>query len=67
MEIKQPIGDPAFACKVCGKQCATAPADGSGAICPEHCEDHDYQYEPSERKHLCVHCNDERPYDWGIM
>lgn len=36
---------PDFKCKVCGVECDVAPADNSGAICPDHCEDHDYIYD----------------------
>lgn len=52
-----------FACKVCGVECSVAPADGSGAVCPEHCPDHDYVYEPSMGKR-CRHCDAEPPTDW---
>jgi hypothetical protein len=52
-----------FRCKVCGVDCDVAPSDGSGAICPAHCEDHDYEYERGEG-HRCKHCNAEPPDDW---
>lgn len=44
-----------FACKVCGIACAIAPADGSGAVCEEHCPDHQYDWAGSEG-FRCVHC-----------
>jgi hypothetical protein len=54
---------PDFKCKVCGVECAVAPADNSGAICPDHCEDHDYEYERGEGHH-CKHCFAEPPSDY---
>lgn len=54
-----------FSCKACGVQCTIAPADGSGAICPEHCEDHEYEYERGDGHH-CRHCHAEPPHDWYI-
>lgn len=51
-----------FACRVCGKQCALAGPDG--AICEEHCPDHDYQYIRGERGHFCQHCGKAAPNDW---
>ena len=54
-----------FSCRVCGKECATAPDPPDRAVCEEHCEDHDYCYEPGERGHLCTHCNQRRPGDWN--
>jgi hypothetical protein len=52
-----------FLCKVCGVECSVAPADGSGSICPDHCEDHDYVYDRYEG-HRCRHCDAEPPDDW---
>lgn len=57
------MSDPDFACKVCGIQCDMQPAEGL-AVCPKHCEDHDYVYEREFRGHYCKHCGQEAPYDW---
>jgi len=52
-----------FACRVCGVPCALRdPA--RGAVCEEHCKDHDYQYLRGERGHFCVHCGKPAPEDW---
>lgn len=53
-----------FSCKVCGIQCAIAPDPPERAVCPAHCEDHDYVYDPSERGHYCQYCGEEMPIDW---
>lgn len=53
-----------FKCKVCGVECDTAPLPPDRAVCPEHCEDHEYEYERGERGHFCKHCNQEPPWDW---
>jgi hypothetical protein len=52
-----------FACRVCGVQCAMADPL-LGAVCEEHCEDHDYQYLKGEGGHFCIHCGKPRPEDW---
>jgi hypothetical protein len=56
-----------FRCRVCGVQCDTAPIDSgfwrSTAVCPVHCEDHDYEYCPDMRERCCIHCGDPLPYD----
>lgn len=52
-----------FKCKVCGVQCAIAPSDGSGAVCPEHCQDHHYQYQRGDG-HRCVTCFATPPEDY---
>jgi hypothetical protein len=52
-----------FGCKVCGEICDVSPGEGL-AVCPAHCEDHDYEYEPGDG-HRCKHCFAERPADWG--
>lgn len=36
------------------------------AICPECCEDHDYEYDPGRQGHFCKFCDAARPYDWGV-
>lgn len=52
-----------FRCHVCGCDVDLAPDPPARAVCPEHCEDHDYVYEPWERAHLCKHCGKRREYD----
>jgi len=52
-----------FVCGVCGDPTLIAPADGSPAVCPEHCEDHQYIYEAGEG-HLCGNCGARPPDDW---
>jgi hypothetical protein len=54
-----------FACHECGKTCDTAPQLPAMPVCPEHCEDHDYEYVRGERGHFCRHCNQPRPEDWS--
>ena len=34
------------------------------AICPDCCNHPDYEYERAERRHFCVECGIEPPYDW---
>jgi hypothetical protein len=73
MKIMTPIGaipctlvDPAsdlFKCRVCGTECAIAPQLPERAVCPEHCEDHQYKYERGDG-HRCIHCFAEPPSDW---
>jgi len=61
-----PIGEAGaglFKCKVCGVDCPITPADRSGAYCPKHCPDHDYQYQRGEG-HRCVTCHAPAPEDW---
>lgn len=61
-----------FTCRVCGCETDTHPVEenaigelvGVQGICPEHCEDHDYEYDDLARGHYCQHCNQEAPYDW---
>lgn len=53
-----------YSCRVCGVQCASAPDPPARAVCPEHCEDHDYAYERNLRGHYCQHCGEEAPIDW---
>ena len=61
--IAQSIPD--FHCGVCGKETDIAPDPPAKAVCPEHCEDHDYIYVPGERRHVCAHCGQERQQDWN--
>lgn len=53
-----------FSCRVCGVQCAVAPDPPERAVCPAHCEDHEYEYVEGERRHACTHCGQEPPEDW---
>lgn len=56
-----------YMCRVCGVECDSHPVDENGigqqAVCPEHCEDHDYQHD-GWRNHYCIHCGAEPPDDW---
>jgi hypothetical protein len=52
-----------FTCRVCGLTCDIAPDPPERAVCPEHCEDHDYRYERELRGHYCFHCGEEAPPD----
>jgi hypothetical protein len=56
---------PDFHCHVCGKETDLAPDPPEKAVCPEHCEDHNYVYIRGERRHACEHCGQERPQDWN--
>lgn len=57
------VTPPDFKCTECGAECPISdPVEG--AICEEHCGDHNYEYDRGERKWSCVHCDKERPYDW---
>lgn len=53
-----------FSCKKCGAECPTAPSDGSGTICEDCCEDHDYRYCRDMGEHRCKHCDKPAPLDW---
>lgn len=52
-----------FTCRVCGKECDVAPDLPERAICEEHCEDHEFEYDAYERTHICKHCG--KPVDPG--
>lgn len=52
-----------FACRVCRAECPVSAGVGQ-AVCEEHCEDHDYEYQRSEGWH-CKHCFAPRPHDWA--
>lgn len=53
-----------FTCRVCGVECAIAPDPPERAVCPEHCEDHRYEYDPWRRGKFCVECDNEQPDDF---
>jgi len=55
------LRDLRFACPVCGVQCVLADPQ-RGAVCEEHCEDHNYIY--VDGGHFCEHCGKPRPEDW---
>jgi hypothetical protein len=52
-------------CSKCGADeviCYLAPET---AICPNCCEDHEYEYERFDRGHFCQHCGAVAPPDWN--
>lgn len=53
-----------YSCRVCGVQCPSAPNPPARAVCPEHCEDHEYIYDRDERRHYCTHCGQDQPADY---
>lgn len=53
-----------FTCRVCGKLCDSAPDPPDRAVCPEHCEDHEYQHDNFRRSKFCIHCDKEIPEDY---
>lgn len=53
-----------FSCRVCGVKCDSAPDPPARAVCPEHCEDHDYRHDRSRAGSFCIHCDQQAPEDW---
>lgn len=53
-----------FSCRVCGVRCDSAPDPPARAVCPEHCEDHDYRYERELSGTYCLHCGQQAPEDY---
>ena len=53
-----------FTCRVCGAGCDIAPDPPARAVCPNCCDDHEYEYVRGERGHFCKHCGEGRPPDW---
>lgn len=53
-----------FSCRVCGVICPIAPDPPARAVCPEHCEDHDYVTDPIIGRKLCKYCDQEAPFDY---
>jgi hypothetical protein len=49
---------------VCGKECNIAPDPPERAVCEEHCEDHQYKYDPWRRNKFCEICDKEQELDW---
>jgi hypothetical protein len=56
--------EPVFKCHKCGTATDIALDPPRLTICENCCEDHEYKYDNYEQKHLCIHCNAQRPYDW---
>lgn len=54
---------PPNACRVCGSEC-DGWRDGIQPVCPEHCDDHDYEYDSYERTHCCQNCFQPIPHDY---
>lgn len=52
-----------FTCKFCGKQCPIAPDLPERAVCEDHCEDHNFEYDPHRRGKFCIHCDKEQEYE----
>lgn len=61
LPIEKPID---FSCRVCGAECTIAPDLPARAVCPAHCEDHDFQHDASRRGKFCIHCDEPEPDDW---
>ena len=55
-----------FSCRVCDVQCAIAPDPPERAVCPEHCEDHNYVYSREDRGTFCEYCWQEAPHDYWV-
>lgn len=51
-------------CSKCGADEVLCYMEAATAVCPNCCEDHEYEYEPGERTHWCRHCGQEPPADW---
>jgi hypothetical protein len=60
-DAAQPID---FSCGVCGVECAIAPDPPARAVCPKHCEDHNYVHDSSRAGKFCEYCDQEQPEDW---
>lgn len=54
---------PSFKCRVCGTSLDSAPCWPFRGTCPEHCPEHDYEYDRDRRERACVHCGELMPYD----
>lgn len=51
-------------CSKCGKDEVLSYHDAASALCPECCDDHDYEYDRCDRVYYCTHCGQEPPDDW---
>lgn len=58
--------EPVFKCRVCGSDTLLAPNPPEQAVCPEHCEDHEYEHDPWVKRHVCIICGQEAPDDYYI-
>lgn len=50
-------------CSKCGADEVICYLTAETAICPRCCEDHEYEYERSERGSFCRHCGEEQEYE----
>lgn len=54
-----------FRCRICGVECGTHPIkelpngefEAVQAVCEDHCEDHDFEYDSMRRGQFCKHCD----------
>lgn len=51
-------------CSKCGADEVLCYMTAETAVCPNCCEDHEYEYERGERTYWCQHCGSEPPDDW---
>ncbi len=55
-----------FRCQACGTQCDSAPANSgfwqTTAVCPEHCPEHDFEYDRDQRCRCCITCGKPEDY-----
>lgn len=60
--------EPNDKCHNCGVLCDIYPDPPDKAVCPECCEDHEYEYDKWRRGKFCGHCDAEQPpRDWDIF
>jgi len=60
-----------FHCRVCGVECDSHPIKdlpncetaAIQAVCEEHCEGHDFEYDGMRRGQFCKHCDAQLPLD----
>lgn len=50
-------------CHVCGVV-VNCWSEEVPSVCPDHCEDHEYEYVREERRYECKTCGVEPPHDW---
>lgn len=51
-------------CSKCGADEVLQYTTAETAVCPNCCEDHEYEYERGDRTHYCQHCGQEPSPDW---
>ena len=51
-------------CSKCGADEVICYMEPETAVCPNCCEDHEYEYDRYDRTHSCQHCGDLAPPDW---